>query len=83
MKIWEKFSNIIKKINSELIFNKKYVKAEKKFNTQKKLSMFLYTSNMIDSVYRKDENYYPKVILEKFIHIFLEKYKKVWFLGSS
>ena len=77
MKIWEKVSNIIKKIKSELIFNKKYLKAEKKFNTQKKLSMFLYTSNMIDSVYRKYENYYPKVILEGFIHIFLEKYKKV------
>ena len=46
MKIWEKVSNIIKKINSELIFNKKYLKAEKKFNTQKKLSMFLYTSNI-------------------------------------
>ena len=36
---------------------------------------------LIDSIYRKDENYYPKVFLGKFIHnIFLEKYKKLWFL---
>ena len=36
---------------------------------------------LIDSVYRKDENYYPKVFLGKLIHnIFLEKYKKFWFL---
>ena len=32
--IWEKVSNIIKKINSELIYNKKYLKAEKRFNTK-------------------------------------------------
>ena len=29
MAIWEKVSNIIKKINSELIYNKKYVKISK------------------------------------------------------
>ena len=38
MKIWEKFCNLIKKnLNSELIYNKKYLKA---------ISMFLYTSNI-------------------------------------
>ena len=56
--------------NSELIYNKKYLKAGK--NPLQK----------IDSVYRKDENCYPKVFLEKFIHnFFLEKFKKFWFLG--
>ena len=30
IKIWEKDSNIIKKINSELIHNKQYLKAKKK-----------------------------------------------------
>ena len=36
---------------------------------------------LIDSIYRKDENCYPKVFLGKFIHnIFLEKYKKLLFL---
>ena len=32
--------------------------------------MFHIPSILIDSVYKKDENYYPKVFLEKFIHIF-------------
>ena len=30
MKIWEKVSNIIKKINIELIYDKTYLKAKKK-----------------------------------------------------
>ena len=34
MTIWGKVSNITKKINSELIYNKKYQKAEKRFNTK-------------------------------------------------
>ena len=34
MTIWEKVSNMIKKINSELIYNKKYLKAGKRFNTK-------------------------------------------------
>ena len=34
MKICGKVSNIIKKINSELIYNKKYLKARKKINTK-------------------------------------------------
>ena len=34
MTIWGKVSNITKKINSELIYNKKYLTAEKRFNTK-------------------------------------------------
>ena len=34
MTIWEKVSNTIKKINSKLIYNNKYLKAEKKVNTK-------------------------------------------------
>ena len=34
MTIWEKISNIIQKINSEFIYNKNYLKAEKRFNTK-------------------------------------------------
>ena len=43
MKIWEKASNITKnKFSSELVYNKKYLKAKNKFNTkEKKISMFL------------------------------------------
>ena len=46
MKILKKVSNIMKKIiNSELIYNKKYLKAEK-IQHKRKLSMVLYTSNI-------------------------------------
>ena len=34
MTIWEKVSNTIKKINSKLIYNNKYLKAEKKVKTK-------------------------------------------------
>ena len=71
MTIWEKLSNIIiKKINSELIYNKKYLKAEKRFNTKESFQCFYIPVILFDSVYRKDRKYYPKVLLEKFIHNF-------------
>ena len=48
MSVWEKVGNIIiKKINSELIYNKKYLKAGKRFNTKESFQMFLYTSNIV------------------------------------
>ena len=83
MTIWEEVSNIIKKtFNSELIFNKKYLKAKKRFNTKESFQCFYIPVILFDSVYRKDGIYYPKVFLEKFIHnFFLEKYKKFWFSG--
>ena len=35
MTIWEKVSKMItKRFNSQLIYNKKYLKAEKRFNTK-------------------------------------------------
>ena len=40
MTIWEKVSNIIKKINSELIYNKIYLKAEKRFNIEESFQCF-------------------------------------------
>ena len=46
--------NIIKKINSQLIYNKKYLKAENKFNTQKNFECFYMPVILIYSVYRKD-----------------------------
>ena len=68
MKIWEKVSNALKKNNSELVCNKKYVKAEKNFNATEILQCFYILVILIDSVYKKDEHYYPKVFLEKVIH---------------
>ena len=63
----EKFSNITKKINGKLMYNKKYLKAEKKsYNNKintKECSQCIYISViLIDSVYTK-KNYYPQVLL--------------------
>ena len=62
-----KFSNIIKrKFNCELVYNKKYIKAENKINTKESFQCIYIPVILIDSVYRKDENYYPIVFLEKY-----------------
>ena len=65
-KIWQKVSNIIKKINSGLLNNKKYLKAIKKINKKEKIHCDCARVILIDSVYIKDENYYPKDFLEKY-----------------
>ena len=58
-KTWEKVSNIIKKeFNSELVYNKRYLKA-KKNKTKERFHWGCGRVILIDSVYRKDENYYP------------------------
>ena len=67
MTIWEKFSNIIKTISSELIYNKKYLKAEKRFNSNKSFHCFYIPVILFDSVNRKDGNYYYKVPLKKIL----------------
>ena len=75
MKFEKKISNIMKKkFNSELIYSKKYLKAEKnlitKKSAQKECSQYIYISViLIDSVYIKDNNYYPQVFLEKCKHV--------------
>ena len=71
METWEKVSNMIKKkFNSERICSKKYLIAKKIFSTKESFQSFY--RNVIrvpviltDSVYRKDENYYPKVLFKK------------------
>ena len=50
MIIWEKVSNIIKNFNSELIYNKKYLKAEKRFNTKESFQRFYIPVILFDSV---------------------------------
>ena len=42
LKIWEKVSNIIKKIDSELIHNKKNLKAKKNSTQKKAFNVFIY-----------------------------------------
>ena len=85
MTIWKKVSNMIKKINSEFIYNKKYLKAEKEFNAKESFSMFYIPVILIDSVFIKDGYYYPKVLLEKFIHNFFWRSINFgfWGFGSS
>ena len=68
MTIWEKVSNIIKKINNEIIYNKKYLKAEETFNAKESFQCFYIPVMLFDSFYRKDGKYYSKVFLEIFIH---------------
>ena len=40
MAIWKKVSCITKKINSELIYNRKYLKTEKRFSTKESFQCF-------------------------------------------
>ena len=70
MIIWENVSNIIKQNDSDLLYNKKYLKAEKRFNTKEGFQCFYIPVILFASVYRKDRNYYSKVFFEKFIHNF-------------
>ena len=52
LKVFEKVSNIIKKINGELIHNKKYQKTEKKIDTNESFRCFYIPVILIDSVFR-------------------------------
>ena len=72
MEILEKVNNIIKnKFNSKLMYSKKYLKAEKeiKINTKGVFQCLYAPIILIESIYSKDENYYSKVILEKYYFI--------------
>ena len=70
MEILEKVSNIIiNKFNRDLIYSKKYLKAEKIINTKGNFQYLCAPIILIDSIYRKDENYYLKVFLEKYYFI--------------
>ena len=87
-KTWEKVRNITKKKKnlSEAVYNKKYLRTKMKFyngkiNTifhsnkiPKEGSQYRYlTVVLINSVYRKAENYYPQVFLEKCKYVVKEK----------
>ena len=67
--------NIIeKKINIELMYKERYLTAEKSFNTRESFQWFYIPVILFDLVYKTyDENYYLRVILEKFVHNFFWK----------
>ena len=71
MDIWEKVSNIIKDIDSELIYSKKYVTAKTILNTKEILQCFYRKVIpalviLIVFVYGKSKNYCLKFFLKKF-----------------
>ena len=71
MAIRENVRNIIKEIfRSELKCHKKYLKDETQFNRKESFQCFYMPVILFDSVYRKDWNYYLKVLLEELIHTF-------------
>ena len=67
MKFWKQFSSIIKKLNSVFINIKEYLKAEETMLQLKKQY-----ERTTDSVYKKYENYYPQLFLEKFNFIVIK-----------
>ena len=68
MEFLEKVRNIVKnKFNSQLIYSKKYLKAE--INTKGGFQCLYTPVILIDSIYRKYENYCLKVFLEKYYFI--------------
>ena len=74
--IWEKVSNIIKQIISELVYNKKYMKADNKINTKESFQWFYSPVLLISSVSRIDEIYYPEVFLEKSYKSYFEDFNE-------
>ena len=87
--IWKKVSNIIEKeFDSNSVYNEKYIKTKtkvynKKINTDflgnkmwKEGSEYICLSVfLLGSVYKKDKNYYPQVLLEECKHVIKEKKK--------
>ena len=94
--IWQfgkKVSDVIKtNFNSELIYNKFCLKAEKRFNTKESFQCLYTPVILIDSIYIENKNCYPKVFLDiethcsnadeeyyhkKYINLFVEKNEKI------
>ena len=85
--IWKKVSNIIEKeFDSKLVYNKKYLKTEiKSCNEKIKASShnnkipkegsqcICLSVILIDSVHRKDKDYYSQVVLEECKYVVKEK----------
>ena len=69
----KKVSNSIKKeFNSEPLFNKKYIQNVKKIKTKEGYQCIYTPVILIESIHRKDRNYYPQVFLEKHNYVVME-----------
>ena len=72
MEILEKVRNILKStFNSKVIYSRNYLQLKRKQekNTKRGFQCLYVSVILIDSVYRKDGNYHPKVFLEKYYFI--------------
>ena len=74
MKFGKKSAIASKKINSEPLHNKKYLKTKiksykGKLNTKEGSQCIYISVILIHSVYRKCKNYYPRVFLEKYGYV--------------
>ena len=70
----KKVTNIIKKeFDSEPLLIKKHLRAEKEINTKEGFKGIYIPVKLIDSVYRKDKNYYSQVFSEIYNFIVIEK----------
>ena len=88
-KIWEKLTNITyKEFDSNPVYNEKYIKAKTKFYNKKtntnfrgnqieipneSLECVCLSVILLDSVYRKDNKYFPQVFLEEYKYVVNEK----------
>ena len=68
--IWEKFSNSIKKIKSEPLHDKEYLKIKitsynGEINTKEGSQCIYISVRLIDSVIIRDKNYYTQSIFRK------------------
>ena len=95
--IWEKVRNITKKeFDIEPIYNEKYLRTKRKsYNGKinknvhnnkipKESSQFIYLLViLIDSVYRKDKNYYPQVFLKECKYVVKEKKRRLSLLLTT
>ena len=85
--IWKKVSNIIKKeFESKAVYNEEYIKTKIKFYNGKITTNFhnnkipkggslrvCLSGTFIDSVYKKDKNYYSQAFLEECKYVVKEK----------
>ena len=85
--IWEKVTNIIyKEFDTNPIYNEKYIKPKTKVHNKKvntnfhsnkipheSLECVCLSVTLLDSVYRKDNKYYPQVFLEECQYIVKQK----------
>ena len=74
--IWKKVSNIIEKeFDSNSVYNEKYIQIFPVIMWKEGSEYICLSVFLLGSVYKKDKNYYPQVLLEECKHVIKEKEK--------